>query len=318
MSGLNGQAHPRTARAPRRADNTAIPGAVRHPAAAAIQVRDPHQETSQEEEAPVQGLQAPQDREDPQLPAMVARRGNAVCSPGAFEQEGREDEELTKVRVLRAYEVGQLSTVKYELHIHLKTSRNGPVIKSSIRLPNPVQSEWQIAVIAPENTPMATAAAAAGAKAVGEESLFNAIKAGNINFDKLICFEGSEAKLNAARLGPILGPKGLMPSAKTKTIVKDPVKAIFDSTGSVDYKERLGNIRLAVGQIGHSPEQLRSNIEAVVAQIKKECATISEEQPKEVHEIIISSTNSPISFSLNGKFKDEDSKTTPAMVSGVI
>lgn len=222
------------------------------------------------------------------------------------------------MRVLRAYEVGQLSTVKYELHIHLKTSRNGPVIKSSIRLPNPVQSEWQIAVIAPENTPMATAAAAAGAKAVGEESLFNAIKAGNINFDKLICFEGSEAKLNAARLGPILGPKGLMPSAKTKTIVKDPVKAIFDSTGSVDYKERLGNIRLAVGQIGHSPEQLRSNIEAVVAQIKKECATISEEQPKEVHEIIISSTNSPISFSLNGKFKDEDSKTTPAMVSGVI
>lgn len=226
---------------------------------------------------------------------------------------------LTSHRVLRAYEVGwPPGVVKYELHVHLKTARNGPVIKNTIRLPNPVQSEWQIAVVAPEGSVIANAAAAAGARAVGEETLFEAIRAGNIEFDRLICYESSEKKLQAAKLGPILGPKGLMPSVKMKTITKDVVKAIRDSAGATEYKERLGNIRLAVGQLGHSPEQLRTNVEAVVARIKQQCAEISEDHPKEVCEIVIGSTNSPVSFSLNGKFKEDGSQTTPAMVSGVM
>lgn len=224
-----------------------------------------------------------------------------------------------KSRVLRAYEVGQPPGIpKYEIHIHLKTLRNGPVIKSTMRLPNPVQSEWQIAVVAPENSAIASEAASAGARAVGEETLFEAIRSGKIDFDRLICHEDSEKKLQAAKLGPILGPKGLMPSAKMKTVTRDVVKAIRDSAGATEYKERLGNIRMAVGQLGHTPEQIRANIEAVVAKVKLQCATISEDHPKELVEIVFASTNSPLSFSLNGKFKDEDSKTTPAMVSGVM
>lgn len=221
-------------------------------------------------------------------------------------------------RVLRAYEVGQPpGQVKYEAHIHLKTLRNGPVIKSSIRLPHPVQSEWQIAVICPEGSEVATAATAAGAKAVGEESLFEAIRQGNIEFDRLLCHASSEAALNKAGLGRILGPKGLMPSQRMGTITKDVVRAMRDSAGAADYREKQGVIRMAIGQLGNSPDQLRQNVEAVVKKIRGQCSEMSEDIPKEIHEVILSTTNGP-AISLNGKFRDLDGQTQPEQLASVM
>ncbi|KAK0758986.1 hypothetical protein N5P37_008473 [Trichoderma harzianum] len=222
------------------------------------------------------------------------------------------------MRVLRAVEVGQPpATIKYEIHINLKTARNGPVIKNSIRLPNPVQSDWQIAVICPEGSDIATAATAAGAVAVGEETLFEAIRQEKIDFDRLICHENSEKALNKAGLGKILGPKGLMPSKRMKTIVNDVVKSIRDSAGAADYRERQGVIRMAIGQLGHTPDQLKANIQALLKKVKSECAEISEEVSKEVHEVILSTTNGP-ALSLNAKLNDPESGITVESLSGVM
>ncbi|KAG6006575.1 hypothetical protein E4U21_006873 [Claviceps maximensis] len=222
------------------------------------------------------------------------------------------------MRVLRAVEVGRPpASVKYEVHINLKTARNGPVIKNSIRLPHPVQSDWQIAVICPEGSDIATAATAAGAVAVGEETLFEAIRNEKIDFDRLICHESSEKALNKAGLGRILGPKGLMPSKRMKTIVSDVTKSIRDSAGAADYRERHGVIRMGIGQLGFTPDQLKSNISFLVKKIKFECAEISEEVPKEVHEVILSTTHGP-ALSLNAKFHDAEGGTTPEAISGVM
>ena len=221
-------------------------------------------------------------------------------------------------RILRAYEVGKPpGVVKYELSINLKTYRSGPVIKSSIRLPNPVQSDWQIAVICPEGSEIAVAATNAGAKAVGEQSLFELIRSGNIEFDRLICHEGSEKALQAANLGRILGPRGLMPNRKMKTIVNDVVKAVKDSAGAADYRERQGVVRMAIGQLGHTPEQVKDNLEAVMKKIKAECAVLSEDVPKDVHEVILSSTHGP-GLSLNGKLRNLDEPTTIEQITGVM
>lgn len=215
-------------------------------------------------------------------------------------------------------EVGQPpAAIKYEIHINLKTARNGPVIKNSIRLPHPVQSDWQIAVICPEGSDIATAATAAGAVAVGEETLFEAIRQEKIDFDRLICHENSEKALNKAGLGKILGPKGLMPSKRMKTIVNDVVKSIRDSAGAADYRERQGVIRMAIGQLGHTPDQLKSNIQALLKKVKSECAEISEEVSKEVHEVILSTTNGP-ALSLNAKLNDPESGITVESLSGVM
>lgn len=108
-----------------------------------------------------------------------------------------------------------------------------------------------------------------------------------------------------------------MPNRKMKTIVSDVAKSIKDSAGAADYRERQGVVRLAVGQMGHTPAQLRQNIEAVMKKIKGECAEISEEVPKEVHEVILSTTHGP-GISLNSKLRALDDPTSVEMVSGVM
>ncbi|EQL00090.1 60S ribosomal protein L1 [Ophiocordyceps sinensis CO18] len=199
------------------------------------------------------------------------------------------------MRILRAVEVGQPPSVKYEIHINLKTSRNGPVIKDSRTAP----------------------AAAAGAVAVGEESLLEEIRQGKINFDRLICHESSEKALNKSGLGRILGPKGLMPSKRMKTIVSDVVKSIRDSAGATDYRERQGVIRMPIGQLGHNADQLKANLSTLVKRIQSQCADISEESPKEIHQIILSTTNGP-GLTLNGKVADADGDLTAEALSSVM
>jgi large subunit ribosomal protein L1 len=219
---------------------------------------------------------------------------------------------------LRASEVGQpAASVKYELHISLKTLRNGPVIRSSVRLPNPVNTDVRIAVICPEGSDIANAAVAAGAVAVGEESLFAAIREEKIDFDRLICHESSEKALQKASLGKILGPKGLMPSARMKTVVSDVTKSIKDTSGAANYRERAGVIRLAIGQLGYTPDQLKANISVLMKKIKAEAAEIAEESQKEIHEVVLSTTMGP-ALSLNGKLSDPETTVTVADVSSVM
>lgn len=190
-------------------------------------------------------------------------------------------------------------------------------MKSSIRLPNPVQSDWKIAVICPEGSDIANSAVSAGAIAAGEDTLFEAIRQEKIDFDRLLCHESSEKALMKANLGKILGPRGLMPNKKMRTIVTDVVRAIRDSAGAADYREREGVVRLAIGQLGHTPQQLKTNLGAFMTRLKKEVGELAESTPKEIHEVILATTNGP-GISLNGKLRNMDDPITEAELSGIM
>ena len=188
---------------------------------------------------------------------------------------------------IRAYEVGRpAASPKYELAISLKTLKNGPVIRSRLRLPYPVDTSQRICVICPPDSRAAAAAIKAGASLVGEETVFDAVKDGRIEFERCICHVDSLQKLNKAGLGRILGPKGLMPSAKTGTVVKDVANSVKDMVGGSEYRERLGVIRLAVGQLGFTPEQVQQNIREFIGVLKKDIALLSDKINKEIHEVV--------------------------------
>ncbi|RQM08580.1 hypothetical protein DH86_00000314 [Scytalidium sp. 3C] len=215
------------------------------------------------------------------------------------------------MRYIRAFEVGQSpSSVKYEVHLKLKSLKNGPVIRNRLQLPHPVKTDTRICVICPPDSKYAESARAAGATLVGEEEVFEAVKDGRIEFDRCICQTDSLAKMNKAGLGRILGPRGLMPSAKTGTVVKDPSLVIKDLIGGAEYRERLGVVRMAVGQLAFTPEEMQRNIKAFVGHVKKDMAQLSDKINKELVEVVLSSTHSP-GFSLNGDFKDPTSGVTP-------
>lgn len=121
---------------------------------------------------------------------------------------------------------------------------------------------------------------------VGEDTVFDAVKDGRIEFDRCICHQDSVAKMNKAGLGRILGPRGLMPSAKFGTIVKDVGASVKGLVGGSQYRERNGVLRMAVGQLGFTPEELQANIRTFMSEIKKDIALLSESVHKEIHEVV--------------------------------
>lgn len=211
---------------------------------------------------------------------------------------------------IRAFEVGQNPTsCKYELAIRLRTAKNGPAVRNRMRLPHAVDTSLRICVICPPDSPIAAEARNAGATLVGEEAVFDAVKEGRIQFDRCICHVDSAQKLNKAGLGKILGPRGLLPSSKTGTITKDVTGSVKDLTGGSEYREKLGVIRCAVGQLGFTPEEMQRNVKAIVGEIRKDLALLSDRIAKDIHEVVLSSTNAP-GFSLNGDFRSPTSLPT--------
>jgi large subunit ribosomal protein L1 len=208
-------------------------------------------------------------------------------------------------RYIRAFEVGSSRSPKYELHVKLRTLKNGPVVRNRLRLPHPVKTDIRICVICPPDSKAAEQAVKAGAVLVGEDIIFDAVKEGRIEFDRCLCHVDSLPKLSKSGLARILGPRGLMPSAKMGTVVKDVTASVRDLTGGSEYRERMGVVRLAIGQLMFTPEQLQKNIKAFVDNLKKDISAMSDRMNKELHEVVLSSTNAP-GFSLNGDFKSPD------------
>ena len=188
---------------------------------------------------------------------------------------------------IKAYEVGRNPTSsKYDLAVRLKTIKNGPVVRSRLRLPHTVDTSIRICVICPPDSTIAAQAIKAGASVVGEDTVFDAVKDGRIEFDRCVCHVDSASKLNAAGVARMLGPRGLMPSTKLGTVTKDVSGTVKGLVGGSEYREKIGVIRCAVGQLGFTPEEMQANVKAFIAEIKKDIAVLSDRVGKDIHEVV--------------------------------
>ncbi|KAF1951639.1 ribosomal protein L1 [Byssothecium circinans] len=222
---------------------------------------------------------------------------------------------LDAMQYIRAFEVGRNpSSSKYEMHVRFRTLKNGPVVRNRLRLPHPVKTDLRICVIAAPDSKAGIEARASGATLVGEDAIFDQIREGIVEFDRCICHIDSLQKLNKAGLGRILGPKGLMPSTKTGTVVTSVGSTVRNMVGGSEYRERMGVVRMAIGQLGFTPEEMQRNIKAFMDSVKKDIAQMSDRITKEIHEVVLSSTNSP-GFTLNGEYKGANS-IAPKELSG--
>jgi len=203
---------------------------------------------------------------------------------------------------LRAFEVGrQPDSAKYEIHMRLKTIKSGPIVRNRLRLPHPVRTDLRVAVVVPSDSPLGKQAKAAGATLVGTEEIFEAVKAGRIEFDKCIAHEDYLPLLQKAGVARILGPRRMMPSVKEKTVTRDVVGAVRDMVGASEYRERTGVVSMAVGKLAFTPEELSENIRAFTASVKRDIGALSESISKEIREVVLSSTRGP-GLSLTGEF----------------
>lgn len=103
----------------------------------------------------------------------------------------------------------------------------------------------------------------AGADYVGEAEYLEKIKNGWFDFDVIVATPDMMPELG--KLGKILGPKGLMPNAKTGTVTMDIAKAVQEiKAGKVEYRvDKTGNIQVIVGKTSFEAEKIAENIRTV-------------------------------------------------------
>ena len=109
----------------------------------------------------------------------------------------------------------------------------------------------------------------AGASIVGSDELIENITKGNITFDLLIATPNMMPKL--AKLGRVLGPKGLMPSPKSGTVSSTLSTTLAEfKKGKFEYKaDKTGVLHVGFGKCNFTETQLLENLQALYRSIEQ-------------------------------------------------
>ena len=164
-------------------------------------------------------------------------------------------------------------SVDLNFQINNKQKKSEINIRTVVNLPGGTGKKVKVAVVCED--PKAVEAKDAGADIVGGDDFIEKIKAGELNFEKLICTPGMMVKLS--KLGKILGPKGLMPNPKLGSVTEDIKKAVNESkSGQAQIRnDKDGNIGLSIGKKSFSDDQLIKNYNAIIETFDKEKANIT-------------------------------------------
>jgi large subunit ribosomal protein L1 len=159
-------------------------------------------------------------------------------------------------------------SVDLSFQINNKQKKGEVNIRTVVNLPGGTGKIVKVAVVCEDSK--IQEAKDAGADIFGGDEFIDKIKAGELNFEKLICTPGMMVKLS--KLGKVLGPKGLMPNPKLGSVSDNVKQAVTDAkSGQAEIRnDKDGNIGVSIGKKSFHDDQLLKNYYAILETLEKE------------------------------------------------
>lgn len=198
---------------------------------------------------------------------------------------------LTLLKSIRRGKFNQ--TVEVHMNLGIDVTQSDQMVRGTVSLPHGVGKSVRVAVFC-QGDKINQAKAAGADYAGGSDFVEKVQKESFLEFDVAICTQDMMPQV--AKLGKILGPRGLMPSPKAGTVVAATadIAAVVKEfkAGKVEFRaDKTGQIHVGVGKIEFTDEQLLQNINALVEAVR--AAKPASTRGNYINGVVLSATQSP-------------------------
>jgi large subunit ribosomal protein L1 len=218
---------------------------------------------------------------------QVAKRMQAWKAKLAPGKQYPVDEALKLVKDFATAKFNE--TIDAAVNLGIDASKSDQQVRGSTVMPHGTGKTVRVAVFTSGKNQ--EVAKAAGADLVGLEDLAAKVKAGEINFDRVIA--SPDAMRVVGQLGQILGPRGLMPNPKVGTVTPDIATAVKNAkSGQVTYRvDKAGIVHCTIGKANFEVGALKDNLMALIGDLQK--AKPSAAKGQYLKRVTLSSTMGP-------------------------
>ncbi|MGD9733082.1 MAG: 50S ribosomal protein L1 [Desulfamplus sp.] len=156
-------------------------------------------------------------------------------------------------------------TVDIAVRLGVDPRHADQMVRGTVILPNGLGKEVKVLVFAKGEKEKE--ALEAGADFIADDETIEKIKNGWFGFDKALATPDMMGTVG--KLGRILGPRGLMPNAKTGTVTFDVEKAVKElKAGKIEFRvEKAGIVHAPIGKASFGVEKLAVNANAFLAKV---------------------------------------------------